>query len=348
MWSAIFSTLSAKSELSIEQIDFAFEQMLSENADPIQVRQFLEALKDKGESATEIRRATEIILSKSHDFPRDPFQDRITIDTCGTGGDGLHTLNISTMVALVVASTGTTVLKHGNRAASSRSGSADVLEALGININPSLPTLVESALQARIAFLFAQAFHPALKFVAPIRREIGTRTIFNYLGPLVNPARPTTQIVGVSEKNLAGVVAESLAQRGVRAIVLRGLDGLDEISIATPTDVWIALSTDQTVKHLQISPQTFGEKPQPLEKIQGGEPHENAQAILDLAGGRSNDVIASAVAMNAACALVAIDSHSGPIDDFEVALLQRYQDVLKIIHSGLVGETLELWRQLQR
>lgn len=348
MWPAILEALRAKSDLSIEQIDFAFNEMLSEEVNPQFVKEFLELLKIKGESAHEVQRATEVILSKATPFPYETFSQEITIDTCGTGGDGLHTLNISTMVALVVAASGTTVFKHGNRAASSKSGSADVLEAMGISVNPGVDTILRSAQDAKIAFLFAQAFHPALRFVAPIRRELGFRTVFNFLGPLVNPARPNTQIVGVSEVTLANVVATSLAARGVKAIVLRGQDGLDEVSIASPTEIWVALNADQGIRHLQISPETFGEKPQSLELIRGGEPESNANAIVDLVEGKATDAVNSAVAMNAACALVAIDAHTNEIGDIETSLHARYLDAQDIIRSKKVSETLELWKALQR
>lgn len=348
MWKDILLSLHAKSNLTTTQIEFAFHEMLSQDIDAAVVGEFLEALKIKGESALEVQHATEVILSKANPFPADVFSHKITIDTCGTGGDGLHTLNISTMVALVIAASGTTVFKHGNRAASSKSGSADVLEALSIRLESDNPTLVQSANEARIAFLFAQAFHPALRYVAPIRRELGFRTIFNYLGPLVNPARPNTQIVGVSEAKLAEVVATSLAKRGVKAIVLRGFDGLDEISIASPTDLWLGFDALEPVRHVQISPETFGEKMHSLEHIRGGEPQENAEAIIDLARGKSSDIINAAVAMNAACAMVAIDSHHQEITTIEHALRIRYSDMQDLIRSGKVEETLTLWQSIQR
>lgn len=348
MWQDILLSLEAKSNLSVTQIDFAFNAMLSDGIDASVVREFLQALKNKGESVLEVEHATEVILSKANPFPTDIFSHEVTIDTCGTGGDGLHTLNISTMVALVIASTGTTVFKHGNRAASSKSGSADVLEALGIRLDADNSTLVQSAHEAKIAFLFAQAFHPALRFVAPIRRELGFRTIFNYLGPLVNPARPNTQIVGVSDEQLASAVATSLAKRGVKAIVLRGADGLDEISIACPTTLWLALDGSESVRHIEISPETFGEKMNSLEHIRGGEPQENAQAIIQFAQGKSGDIINSAVAMNASCAMVAIDSHQQDITDIERALRLRYSDMQDLIRSGIVEETLVTWQSIQK
>lgn len=347
MWRDILISLHANTNLSAHQIEFAFNEMLSDGTDPAVVREFLEALKNKGESALEVEHATEVILAKANPFPTEVFSNQITIDTCGTGGDGLHTLNISTMVALVIASSGTTVFKHGNRAASSKSGSADVLEALSIRLDSDNQTLVQSAREAKIAFLFAQAFHPALRYVAPIRRELGFRTIFNYLGPLVNPARPNTQIVGVSEEKLASVVATSLAKRGVKAIVLRGHDGLDEISIAAPTDLWLGFDASEPVRHVQISPETFGETVQSLEHIRGGEPAHNAEAIIELAQGKSSDIINSAVAMNAACAMVAIDSHQQEITNIEHAFRIRYSDMQDLIRSGNVQNTLAAWQSTQ-
>ncbi|MEN9923822.1 MAG: anthranilate phosphoribosyltransferase, partial [Actinomycetota bacterium] len=269
-------------------------------------------------------------------------------DTCGTGGDGLHTVNISTMVALVIATSGAKVFKHGNRAASSKSGSADVLEALGISLNVTNETLLESARRANIAFLFAQHFHPLLRYVAAIRRELGFRTIFNFLGPLANPARPNTQIVGVSDRTMAEVIATSLARRGVRSMVIRGLDGLDEVSIAGPTEIWVNQDGTDKVECFEISPETFGEKPSSLELIRGGDAQHNAQTLISMAKGSASDAIHSAVAMNAACALSIIDSHSSVAEDLEAALSSNYRIAQDIIHSGTVFETLEVWRDIQR
>ncbi|MGA0856670.1 MAG: anthranilate phosphoribosyltransferase [Candidatus Nanopelagicales bacterium] len=347
MWERIFQSLDSNVNLTSEQIDFAFSEILSEYLNPDYVKRFLTSLTQKGETPSEVIEATEIILKKAIPFPTEDFEGEITIDTCGTGGDGLHTLNISTMVALVVAASGTTVFKHGNRAASSKSGSADVLEALGININADAEALRQSAKEAKIAFLFAQSFHPALRFVAPIRRELGFRTIFNYLGPLANPARPNTQIVGVSELRLAGVVAQSLVKRGVKALVLRGQDGLDEVSIAAPTDVWLAIDSDKTVRQIQISPEFFGEKPRMLEEIQGGEPSYNAEAIITLAQGKSSDAIASAVSMNAALALLAIGAHLKDSRDVQRLILENYEYSQDIIRSGSLEASLTKWRSLQ-
>jgi anthranilate phosphoribosyltransferase len=348
MWTEIFSSLDAGVELSNQQLTFAFDAILREDAEQTRTKDFLTKLHYKGETAREVQIATEILLSKSLELPTEEFADDITIDTCGTGGDGLHTVNISTMVALVIATSGAKVFKHGNRAASSKSGSADVLEALGISLNVTNETLLESARRANIAFLFAQHFHPLLRYVAPIRRELGFRTIFNFLGPLANPARPNTQIVGVSDRTMADVVASSLARRGVRSMVIRGIDGLDEVSVAERTEIWVHQGTTDKIENFTISPETFGEKPISLELIRGADAQRNAQTLSLMAKGKASDAIHSAVAMNAACALSIIDSHSSVIDDFESVLSNNYRVAQDIIHSGRVFETLEVWRDIQR
>jgi anthranilate phosphoribosyltransferase len=238
----------------------------------------------------------------------------VLLDTCGTGGDGASTFNISTAVALVVSAAGVPVAKHGNRAVSSRSGSADVLEALGINLGAD-STKIRSALeQVGITFLFAPHWHPAMKAIAPLRKSLGIRTVFNLLGPLVNPFHPTVQILGVYSPDLVTPVAETLQILGrQRAICVHSREGLDEISLGDITDM--AIVADGQVKAGTIDPAELGIAPADLEAIRGGDVATNAQILTDILQGRGTTAQQDCVALNSAYALYIAgkcpDPHSG-------------------------------------
>ena len=228
------------------------------------------------------------------------------VDTCGTGGDGSGTFNISTAAAIVVAAAGARVAKHGNRAVSSRSGSADVLEALGVRIDLPFEQCGRAIREIGIGFLFAQAAHAATRHAAPARKQIGVRTVFNLLGPLTNPAGAQSQVVGVFSENVLDLVAATLAELGVeRAFVVHGAGGLDEISLAGET--MVAEVRGGTVRRFAVTPEEFGVARAPLESIRGGAAAENAaliRRILEGEAGPARDI----VVVNAAAALVAADS----------------------------------------
>jgi anthranilate phosphoribosyltransferase len=252
------------------------------------------------------------------------------VDTCGTGGDGFDAFNISTAAAIVAAATGARVAKHGNRAASSRSGSADVLEALGVRIDLPLVHVGRGIRELRIGFLFAQAAHTAARHAAPARKQIGVRTVFNLLGPLTNPAGAESQVLGVFSAEAIDLVAATLAELGVRrAFVVHGAGGLDEISLAGET--LVAEVHQGSVRRFTVAPEDFGVSRAPLEDIRGGSPRENAATIRALFAGEAgpkHDI----VVVNAAAAVVA----SGMAKNFrEGAELAR-----KTIASGLAQEKL--------
>ncbi|MEY4707292.1 MAG: anthranilate phosphoribosyltransferase [Pseudomonadota bacterium] len=235
------------------------------------------------------------------------------IDLCGTGGDGLGTLNISTAVSFVVAGAGTSVAKHGNRSASSKSGAADVLEALGVNIALAPEVAQKVLADVGLVFLFAQIYHPAMKHVGNARKQIGRRTIFNLLGPLASPARVTRQLVGVFSSDWLLPYAQALKALGsVHALVVHGTDGLDEVSISAPTQ--IAMLADGAITTGQITPEEAGLKRWPLAEIRGGEAAHNAAALTQLFEGETG-AYRDIVLLNAACALmvagVAKDVSSG-------------------------------------
>ena len=226
-----------------------------------------------------------------------------TIDLCGTGGDGLGTLNISTAVSFVVAACGVPVAKHGNRSASSRSGAADVLEALGVNINLAPETAASVLAKAGLVFLFAQTYHPAMKHVGGARKQIGRRTIFNLLGPLASPARVTRQLVGVFSSDWLVPYAEALKALGSsHAWIVHGRDGLDEISISGPTQ--IAVLDQGAITTREITPEDAGLERWPLAEIRGGDAAHNATALRHLLEGETSDVYHQIVQLNAAAALI--------------------------------------------
>jgi anthranilate phosphoribosyltransferase len=253
------------------------------------------------------------------------------VDTCGTGGDGCGTFNISTAAAFVAAAAGAHVAKHGNRSVSSRSGSADVLEALGIRIDLPLAQCGRAIREIGIGFLFAPAAHAAARHASAARKQIGTRTIFNLLGPLTNPAGAHAQILGVFSADLIEVVAATLAELGVRhAFVVHGCGGLDEISLAGETQV--AEVRDGTIRRLVLTPAEFGLAPAPLEAVQGGTPLQNAQCIRNIFGaetGPRRDV----VILNSAAALLV----TGMANDFREAA----SIASKALASGAALEKLE-------
>jgi len=252
------------------------------------------------------------------------------VDTCGTGGDGANTFNISTAAAIVAAAAGARVAKHGNRAASSRSGSADVLEALGVRIDLPFEQYGQAIRDIGIGFLFAQAAHTATRYAAPARKLIGERTVFNLLGPLTNPAGAQSQVLGIFSENVMDLVASALAELGVeRAFVVHGAGGLDEISLAGET--MVAEVRGGTVRRFKVTPEEFGVARAPLEAIRGGTPAENAaliRRILEGEAGPARDI----VVINAAAALVA----AGVADNFrEAAGLASF-----VISSGAAREKL--------
>ena len=286
-------------------------EVLSGGCSDAQIAAFLVALHMKGETVEEIVGFAEAIRHAAIPLPihqnstvdvSGTERDAL-VDTCGTGGDASGTFNISTATALVVAGAGVRVAKHGNRSVTSKCGSADVMEALGVNINLSPARLAACLEEIGIAFLFAPLVHSAMKYVQPARRELRLRTVFNLLGPLTNPAQASAQVVGVYSSELVEKLAEALSMLGVRrAMVVHGSDGLDEITITAPTR--IAEVRDGSVHSYEVTPEEFGMGRGALDDLAGGDANENAAIIREILGGKSSprrDV----VLLNAAAALVA-------------------------------------------
>jgi anthranilate phosphoribosyltransferase len=264
--------------------------------------------------------------------------DRRAVDTCGTGGDRAHTVNLSTMAALVVRGAGVTVVKHGNRAASSACGSADLLEELGVAVDLP-PAGVAACLDAAgIGFCFAPVFHPALRHAAVARRELGVATVFNFLGPLTNPAQPPAQAVGVADARMAPVMAGVLAARGATALVFRGDDGLDELSTGAPSHVWAV--ADGQVREDTVDPRELGLPTAGAEALRGADARHNAAVARALLEGKPG-AVRDAVLLNAAAALVAYDGvTAAPITE---QLAAKLPQAAEAIDSGAAAAALDSW-----
>ncbi|MGB1296905.1 MAG: anthranilate phosphoribosyltransferase [Psychrobium sp.] len=290
--------LYRQQDLSVEQSQKLFSEIVNGNVDPIMLSALLSALKIKGETSDEFAGAVLALKQAALPFPRPDYS---FIDSCGTGGDGSNTINISTASAFVAAACGIKVAKHGNRSVSSKSGSADLLEALGIKLDMSPEQSRHCLDNYNLCFLFAVQYHQGVRFAAPVRQVLKTRTIFNVLGPMINPAAPNRQLMGVYDKALIEPIAHTLKQTGVeRALVVNG-SGLDEMAIHGPTD--IAELKDGEVNVYQITPQEMGIEAMPLEALAGGDAKENAALITDLLQGKGQTAHEYAVAVNVAATL---------------------------------------------
>ena len=233
-WAALLGTLTRGDEVDLDDLRWAMREVMAGAASPAHLAAFVVALRMRGEDADQIAALVDVMLEFSERI--DPHG--LALDTCGTGGDGAHTVNISTMAAVLLASAGIPIVKHGNRAASSKCGSADVLEALGVKIDGDRDSAQRSFDALGLTFCFAPVFHPALRFAGPTRRELGIPTVFNLLGPLANPASPSAQLMGVADLSKAQLMVDALRIRGTAALVVRGDDGLDEVSIFAATTMW--------------------------------------------------------------------------------------------------------------
>jgi anthranilate phosphoribosyltransferase len=351
-WPQILRTLIAGTDLSAEQATWAMSSILEGGATEAQIGGFAMALRAKGETPVEVEAFVAVMLQRArrveHDF--------IALDVVGTGGDSSHSVNISTMSALVAAAAGAPVVKHGNRAASSSTGTADVLEELGVNIGLEPEQVATCARDAGIAFCFAPLHHPAMKYAAQARRDLGVPTLFNILGPLANPALAEAALVGCADAERAAVMADVLHRRGVKALVVRGDDGLDEISTVTTTTIWDATKT--AIAKVTLDPRDLGVAPVDQALLVGGDKVRNAELLRKALGGatiRDADearvsAIRDVVAINAAAALVAYDaamggSTAGSLTERIAGQLARARAV---IDSGAALRLLETWVEVCR
>jgi anthranilate phosphoribosyltransferase len=313
------------------------DTIMSGEATPAQIAGFLVALSSKGETVEELSGLVEAMLA--HARPVAISGEKL--DIVGTGGDQLNTVNISTMAALVAAGAGAKVVKHGNRAASSSSGSADVLEALGVRLDLTVEEVARNAEEAGITFCFAQVFHPSFRHTAVPRRELAIPTAFNFLGPLTNPANVQASAVGVANARMAPLVAGVLAQRGSRGLVFRGNDGLDELTTTGPSTVWEI--RDGRVAELTFSPQDLGIPLATVEQLRGGNAEANAAVVRDVLAGKEGPA-RDAVLLNAAAGLVAFDeSAEGPLLE---RMRKAFARAAESIDSGAAAAVLGKWVSL--
>ncbi|MGH2442172.1 MAG: anthranilate phosphoribosyltransferase [Chloroflexota bacterium] len=320
--------------MTIDEAANLMAQMMNEEITPIQMAGFLVALRAKGETAEEVVGFATTMRARARQIQT----SAPLADTCGTGGDNSGTFNISTAAALIVAACGQPVAKHGNRAASGRCGSADVLEALGVDVALPPEGVAKCIEEAGIGFLFAPAFHPSMKFATVPRRELGVRTVFNLLGPLTNPARPKFQLLGVSSADLLDLMAASLSKLGVdRALVVHSRDGMDEISVSGKTDVREVIGSE--IRALEVTPEDFGVKRAELGSVAGGDPRINSAILLDVLETGSGPATDAAV-INAGAALYC----SGRVS----TLRDGAEQARAAITTGAARDTLEHLRAVSQ
>jgi len=328
---SLIEQLEAGQLLSRANAEAAMEALLSGHMETAEIVRFLRALNARPVLVSELTGFAAVMRRHAaRIFVDGETSPECLVDTCGTGGDGLGSFNISTAAAIVAAACGARVAKHGNRAVSSRSGSADVLEALGVRIDLSFERVATAIREVGIGFLFAPAAHSAARHAMPARKQIGTRTVFNLLGPLTNPAGAQAQVLGVFSAEVIDLVAATLAELGVaRAFVVHGAGGLDEISLAGET--LVAEVREGDIKRYTVTPEDFGVPRAPLEAVRGGSPAENAAILQDIFGGQlgpRRDI----VVINAAAALVA----GGVADNF----MEGAQLAATALSSGAAREKL--------
>lgn len=346
----LIEQVEANQDLDQAAANWLMGQIMSGNLDSDLVKRIILGLKNKGESSTEVIGFVNAMLERTTLIEL----DQITLDIVGTGGDQAGTVNISSTAAIIAAAAGAVVVKHGNRAATSKSGSADVLEALGIRLDLSADQVNNCVTEVGIGFCFAPQFHPAMKNVAPIRKEIGVPTIFNILGPLANPAQPKSMLVGVANWERTALIAEVLATKGVHGFIARGDDGLDEITLTTTS----RLSRFGAGQYLEtrFDPTQFGISLADADLLSGGNAAENARYLIDALTPEINSpkiaAIRSTAVINAAAGLLAYRIKTGSVNDVNthswgdaicsaqaavesrsaIRLLNRWQDFCTAIH----------------
>lgn len=332
-WPTLLSTLLAGGSLTADDTAWAMAEIMAGAATPAQLAAFAVLLRSKGETTEEVGGLVRTMLANAAPL-RVP---RRAVDIVGTGGDRSHTVNISTMAAIVVAGSGAPVVKHGNRAASSSCGAADLLEELGVAIDLPPVSVARCVDDAGIGFCFAPVFHPGMRHAIGPRREMGVPTAFNFLGPLTNPATPQAQAVGCADLRMAPVMAEVLAERGTSSLVFRGEDGLDELTTTTTSRVWVVRGG--TVSETTVDPAELGIPAATREALRGADARYNAAVARALFAGERGPV-RDAVLLNAAAAIAAYEGLERPLTD---ALRDGLQTAAESIDSGAAAQTLQRW-----
>ena len=338
-WDSHISRLHSGLDLETDDVQWCMNEILTGNANNEIIKEFLLALKAKGETSEEVG----ALVAQMYEHCGPITITERAVDTVGTGGDGAHTINISTTAAIIAAAAGVKVVKHGNRAASSKSGAADLLEALGVNINLDGTGVEKTFAELGIGFCFAPVFHPAMKFAGPARKELGSPTVFNILGPLANPAKPQAAAIGVANDRMHLVMAQVLADRGVDGFVFRGDDGLDEITLATTTSV-LTIGRGEISSDL-IDPLDFEIQRAPISALVGGDSIENARITTAIFAGEKG-APRDAVVLNAAAAIAAYEGR------FDLNLHSRIaigvSRAVAAIDSGAATRLIAQWAELSQ
>ncbi|MEV7600277.1 anthranilate phosphoribosyltransferase [Kitasatospora sp. NPDC089797] len=334
-WPDLLTVLLKGEDLDRSSTAWAMDRIMSGEASPVQVAGFMVALRAKGESVEEIAGLVDAMYEHAEplDIPGP------AVDIVGTGGDRAKTVNISTMSAIVAAAAGAKVVKHGNRSASSASGSSDVLEKLGVALDLSARRVAQVAEEVGLTFCFAAKFHPSMRHAATARRDLGVPTAFNILGPLTNPAKVTAHAVGCFDTRLAGLIAGVLARRGATALVFRGDDGLDELTITTTSRVWVV--RDGVVTETTFDPRDVGIELVGIEALRGADAAYNAEVARRLLAGERGPV-RDAVLLNTAAALVALELGDAPLTEQLAAGMERAAEA---IDSGRAQDLLRRWSE---
>lgn len=338
-WPQLLTSLLNGEDLSVSAAAWAMDQTMTGEASPAQLAAFLVALRAKGETVDEIVGFRDAILDHALPLQVDP----IALDIVGTGGDRFGTVNVSTMAAIVAAGAGVPVLKHGNRAASSRSGSSDVLAALGIGLDLEPARVAEVFEAAGISFLYASKFHPGFAHAGPVRKELGIPTVFNFLGPLCNPARPEASAVGVAQLDRVALMVGVFQTRGASALVFRGDDGLDELTTTGHSHIWEV--TRGSVTEHDLDPRELGIPRARIDDLLGGDAQRNAAVVRAVLAGEKGPV-RDIVVLNAAAGLVAFDLVGEP-EETRLPITDRFQEKMELaeqaIDSGAARDKLERW-----
>ena len=342
-WPTVLAKLLSKKNLSRDEAGWAMSQIMDGESSEAEIGAFMMALRSKGETVEELAGLVDVMLKKS--VLLDTGSD--AIDIVGTGGDMIGTVNISTMASIVAAAAGVGVMKHGSRSASGKTGSAEMLEVLGIRLDLSPQRVAEVYRAAGITFFFAPVFHPAMRHVAPVRKALGVPTTFNFLGPLANPAQPVATSLGVANPQIAPLMASELAARGRNALVFRGLDGLDELTTTANSDIWLVQGG--VVRNFELNPAKLGLKTVELADLLGGQAQQNAEVALRLLHepkGSASQAIREVVALNAAGGLVAYELSKQTIDsqqDLDRQFELQLERAFEALDSGAAAQKLSAW-----
>jgi anthranilate phosphoribosyltransferase len=342
-WPSILAKLIAKADLERSEANWAMSQIMAGDSSEAEIAAFMLALRSKGETVSELAGLVDVMLKQA--VLLETGND--ALDIVGTGGDLVGTVNVSSMASILASAAGVPVMKHGSRSASGKTGSSEMLEVLGIKLDISPQRVAEVFRETGITFFFAPVFHPAMRHVAPIRKQLGVPTTFNFLGPLANPAQPIATSLGVANPEIAPLMAQELAERGRFGLVFRGNDGLDELTTTTTSTLWFV--SPEGVQKQQLDPTDFGFKTASRDSLIGGDAQQNAQVARDLFAGKTQNnlgAVRDIVILNAAGGVVAYRAAKNPQQSGSSLKTQfdsAIATVTEALDSGKASEKIEEW-----